>query len=303
MNTLILSSGGTGSTILQRLLTLVYYIEKIEIVNTHDIVNKFMMLDDCGNVKRDGTIQYGQTLEEIQQILLNSNRKTKLVSRLSKDHVDFRNDDSKDRHNFFNFINKFYEKKIFCDRKNTFELAMSLAIKEKSKIYNIFSNKDRESVHQVDSVDEKRFLHYLKGYTDYRIWITKNFDDSELIYYEDVITDTDNVMYKMTGYKDTLKRYFGAPMASILRAEHDDNKSNMVNQNALTKYKTLCDHLVEKQILRLVPVKNTSLRQKKSMIKNFKRCLKFFDRWTDTHNFVDKSVATYDFWNQKRLTI
>ena len=153
MNTLILSTGGTGSTILQRLLTLVYYIEKNEIINTHDIVNKFMMLDNHGNVKRDGNIQYGQNLTEIQQILENSNKKTKLVSRLSKDHMDFRKDNREDIQKFYTFIKKFYGKKIFCTRRNTFELAMSLAIKEKSKIYNVFSNADREAVHQVDSVD------------------------------------------------------------------------------------------------------------------------------------------------------
>ena len=67
-----------GSTILQRLITLVYHIENVEIINTHDIVNKVLTLDSDNNVRRNGKIQYGQSLKEVESVLDKSNTKTVL---------------------------------------------------------------------------------------------------------------------------------------------------------------------------------------------------------------------------------
>ena len=39
MNILILTPDGVGSTILQRLLTMTLYLEKIKVVNTHELTN------------------------------------------------------------------------------------------------------------------------------------------------------------------------------------------------------------------------------------------------------------------------
>ena len=103
MNYLLLSAGGMGSTILQRLITLVYHIENVEIINTHDIVNKVLTLDSDNNVRRNGKIQYGQSLKEVESVLDKSNTNTSLMSRLSKDHMDFRKDNAQDTNKFYEF--------------------------------------------------------------------------------------------------------------------------------------------------------------------------------------------------------
>ena len=301
MNYLLLSFGGTGSTILQRLITMTYHLENIKITNTNDIITKFLELDENNNIKRNWKIEYGQTLQEIQTVLEKSNKDTALVSRVSKNHVDARQDNKQDLLNFNTFINKFYDKKIFCVRENVFELAMSLAIKGKSGVYNVFDDNHRKIASEVSEVDERYFIQKIDEYLDYRAWIADNFARADIVSYEDLITNTDDVLSNITGYKDTLKKYFGLPMSEILRIHHKDKNISSDQADALALYKELCATLIKNGTLREVPIKNSSLQDKKDRIRNFDRCLKIFYQHTRKFDFIDPSKATYDFWNQKEV--
>lgn len=301
MNYLLLSSGGMGSTILQRLITLVLHIENVKVINTHDLVNKVIGLDSEGNITRNFKIQYGQTLPEIENILNKSNKTVTLVSRLSKDHIDYRKDSNVEK--FYEFVKTFYPILISCERENVFELTLSLAIKAKSDVYNVFTEEDRKSTEQVSEIDERYFVQKLKGYIEYRDWIQQNFPGIKKVTYEDLITNTDSVLSEVTGYKDTLKKYFGLPMADILRAQYHNTDLNENELRALTMYNNLCDDLIKNGTLRVVPMKNSSLQDKKQRIKNFDRCLKIFYQYTRNLDFIDPSKATYDYWNQKQLTM
>ena len=302
MNYLLLSFGGTGSTILQRLITMTFHLENIKITNTNDIITKFLELDENNDIKRNWKIEYGQTLQEIQTVLEKANKDTALVSRVSKNHVDARQDSKQDLLNFYTFIKKFYDKKIFCERENVFELAMSLAIKGKSGVYNVFDDSHRKIASEVSEVDEHYFIQKIDEYLDYRAWIADNFARADVVSYEDLITNTDDVLSNITGYKDTLKKYFGLPMSEILRLEHKDTNLSSHQDNALALYKELCATLIKNGTLREVPIKNSSLQDKKDRIQNFDRCLKIFYQHTRKFDFIDPSKATYDFWNQKQLT-
>jgi len=302
MNYLLLSFGGTGSTILQRLITMTYHLENIKITNTNDIITKSLELDENNNIKRNWKIEYGQTLQEIQTVLEKANKDTALVSRVSKNHVDARQDSKQDLLNFYTFIKKFYDKKIFCERENVFELAMSLAIKGKSGVYNVFDDSHRKIASEVSEVDEHYFIQKIDEYLDYRAWIADNFARADVVSYEDLITNTDDVLSNITGYKDTLKKYFGLPMSEILRIHHKDKNISSDQADALALYKELCATLIKNGTLREVPIKNSSLQDKKDRIQNFDRCLKIFYQHTRKFDFIDPSKATYDFWNQKQLT-
>tara|TARA_B100000780_G_C21015611_1_gene406860 strand:- start:39 stop:959 length:921 start_codon:yes stop_codon:yes gene_type:complete len=301
MNYLLLSFGGTGSTILQRLITMTYHLENIKIINTNDIITKFLELDENNNIKRNSKIQYGQTLQEIQTVLEKSNKDTALVSRVSKNHVDARQDNKQDLLNFYMFTKQFYGKHIFCERENVFELAMSLAIKEKSGVYNVFDDSHRKIASEVSEVDERCFVETLDRYLDYRAWIADNFARADMVSYEDVITNTDDVLSNITGYKDTLKKHFGLPMSTILRLEYKNKNLSNNEANILALYKGLCATLIQNGTLREVPIKNSSLQDKKNRIRNFDRCLKIFYQHTRKFDFIDPSKATYDFWNQKEV--
>ena len=278
-----------------------YHLENIKIINTNDIITKFLELDENNNIKRNSKIQYGQTLQEIQTVLEKSNKDTALVSRVSKNHVDARQDNKQDLLNFYMFTKQFYGKHIFCERENVFELAMSLAIKEKSGVYNVFDDSHRKIASEVSEVDERCFVETLDRYLDYRAWIADNFARADMVSYEDVITNTDDVLSNITGYKDTLKKHFGLPMSTILRLEYKNKNLSNNEANILALYKGLCATLIQNGTLREVPIKNSSLQDKKNRIRNFDRCLKIFYQHTRKFDFIDPSKATYDFWNQKEV--
>lgn len=290
-----------GSTILQRLITLVLHIENVKVINTHDLVNKYLDLDKNKDILRNGKILYGQTLDEVQKVLEASNKNTTLVSRLSKDHVDYRKD--KNPEQFYEFVKNFYNTIISCERENVFELTLSLAIKAKSEVYNVFDDADRKAVEQVTEVDELYFLNKLKSYVKYKEWVDNNFPSISKITYESLINDTDRVLHDITGYRDTLKRYFGMPMSDILRLQYQSNNLSDREIIALSRYNETCDTLIDKGILREVPIKNSTLEEKRQRITNFDRCLKIFYQFTRNIDFIDTSKATYDSWNRKELVV
>jgi len=299
MDILIISQGGTGSTLLQRLLTLAIYIEKCAVINTHDLVNKFIWLDAQSNIKRDGKKKYGQSLIGIEEVLQKANRNISIVSRLSKDHVDHRNDDKKIFKAFVKFLQERFSNHIICTRENVFELSMSLAIKTKSNVYNVFSTEDRKAVQKIDHVDERQMLSMCDNYIRYLEWTKQYFPKAKVVSYERLITDTDTVISDLTGFNDTLIKYFGLSTSKLLRLEASNTVPTEIKQKkALLKYKNLCSNLIEQGILRETPTKNSSLTEKKKRIKNFDRCLRIFKQYTRNIDIIDNEKSTYDHWNK-----
>lgn len=301
MNYLLVSTGGTGSTVLQRLITINLYLNSVEVRNTHDLVNKSLQLDSNKNIVRNGKKQYDQSLSEIELILKEANPRMSIISRLSKNHTDFRQDDSKQFYKFLNFVNDFFHTKVACVRENVFELAMSLAIKQQSNVYNVFNDEQRKKVNEVSRIDEKVFIQKCDEYLKYLMWLNKNFPSIDKVSYEDVITNTDEVLYRITGYKNTLPNYFGVPSSKLLRLGYSPKDTDYKEKKAFQLYKDLCEKLITQDILRETPYKNTSLQDKKNRIKNFDKCLKIFYQYTRNNALVNQNIATYDFWNQKNI--
>jgi len=310
MNILILTPDGVGSTILQRLLTMALYLESIKVINTHELTNGLQL--EKGTLKKDFQLLYSQKLSDIIKLLKNSNRDTTIVSRLAKYHIDARQDSSEFQKTFFNFLNSFYKKKIMCVRNNIFEYAMSWSIRERSGILNIYNKKDKNSVIAVSEVDEDFFLKKCNEYVDYTNWMQNNFPDAEQVSYEDMITDSDSIIEKITGYKNTFNKNFGVNLSLILKIEYNFFNSLITKNNekfhytrkekkALVLYKTLNKMLINKKIIINHPIKNTTLEDKRKQIKNFDRCLDKFYSFAKNHNWINQNIATYDFWNKKNI--
>ena len=70
---------------------------------------------------------------------------------------------------------------------------------------------------------------------------------------------------------------------------------------ALSKYRILCNEMVNRKIIISIPWKNTTLVDKKKQIKNFNKCLDKFYVFAKNYNWIDQSKATYDFWNEQHL--
>lgn len=309
MNYLILTPDGVGSTILQRIITTSLYLEKIPVTNTHELTNGLSL--KSGIVTKDFDLKYSQKLNEISNIINNSSKKIQLVSRIAKYHLDARKDPIDEQQKFFNFLNNFFQKKIMCVRENIFEYAMSWSIRDKSKVLNIYTKEDREKVLQVSEVDEDYFLNKCKEYVQYQNWIEKYFPNIEKVSYEDIVINSDTVIERLTGCKETFKNNFGLPLSEILKLEYNVfntfasqkqiTKLSKEEQKALIKYKRTSNLLIEKKIIIGTPIKNTTLEDKMKQIKNFKKCLNKFYLFAKNYNWIDQSVATYDFWNQKNI--
>jgi len=201
MNYLIFTPDGVGSTILQRLITMTLYIENQNVMNTHELTNGIEL--NNGIASKNFDLGYSQTLVEIANILQNSQTQTSLVSRLAKYHLDYRKDPTKDCQDFYKLLNNHFEKKIMCVRENIFEYAMSWSIRDRSGVLNVYGEQDRDKVSQVSEVDEKYFIEKCNEYVQYINWMEEHFPDVEKISYENVVMDTDEIIHKITGYKNT----------------------------------------------------------------------------------------------------
>ena len=305
MNYLILTPDGVGSTILQRLITMTLYLENHAVMNTHELTNGLKLENNVAT--KDYDVGYSQTLVEITNILQESQTETSLVSRLAKYHLEKRKDSDKDCHEFYRSLNKHFEKKIMCVRENIFEYAMSWSIRDRSGVLNVYDEHDREKVLAVSEVDEKYFMHKCKEYVQYIDWMEQHFPNTEKISYEDTVKKSDQVMQKITGYPNTFIDKFGKPLSFMLSSEHDFLKrTKEINLSfdevkALAKYRITCNEMVDRKIIMGIPLKNTTLADKKKQIKNFNHCLDKFYKFAKNYNWIDQSKATYDFWNEQHL--
>jgi len=305
MNYLILTPDGVGSTILQRLITITLYLEKQNVVNTHELTNGIELRNKIATKNFD--LKYTQSLGEISDILQNSQAQTSLVSRIAKYHLDNRNDPVDDCQKFYGFVNQHFGKKIMCIRENIFEYAMSWSIRDKSGITNVYNQNDRNKVQQVSQIDENYFIMKCQQYVKYIEWVENNFSNVETVSYENMIKKSDEVLEKVTGYTNTLIKRIGIPLSSILRNEYDfltkGQESNLTKDQMrfLARYKILCEEIITKDLVLGVPLKNTTLADKHKQIKNFDVCLDKFYKFAKNYNWIDQSKATYDFWHETHV--
>lgn len=303
MHTLILTPDGVGSTILQRLITIHLHMNNKKVSNTHELTNGIKI---DGNVAvKDFSIQYNQRLEDVASVLDQSDKDIRLVSRLAKYHIDNRTDTEESQQQFFNFVKLFFENKIMCLRRNIFEYALSWSIRKESGVLNIDSPKDRAKVLEVDNVDEDYFIEKCHDYVNYLDWIQYNFPDVQKIYYEDVVTKTDEILESITEVPSNFIKKFGVPASVLLKKEYEAFNSltcgwtmnlSSKEKKAIINYKMMTNKMTTDGMILNAPVKNTTLTDKKNQIKNFNNCLEKFYSFARNHNWIDQSIATYDFY-------
>ena len=140
--------------------------------------------------------------------------------------------------------------------------------------------------------------------------MAKNFKEVVQISYEDMLLKSDEVIYSLTGFKDTFQKKFGLPLNLIMHKEYNFFKSLTTNEEqklshkegkALIKYKSVSHEMINKDIILNLPLKNTTLTDKKNQIKNFDSCLDKFYKFAKNYNWIDQSTATYDFWSKNHV--
>tara|TARA_R110002153_G_scaffold12373_1_gene46274 strand:- start:746 stop:1552 length:807 start_codon:yes stop_codon:yes gene_type:complete len=260
---------------------------------------------DNGIAVKNFKLEYSQSLGEITNILQDSPAQTTLISRLAKYHMDNRKDPANNCQDFYKFLNGHFERKIMCVRENIFEYAMSWSIRDRSGVLNVYGKEDRDKVSQVSEVDESYFIKKCQDYVSYQNWIETNFPNIQKISYEDMLTNSDSIMETLTGYENTFTNHFGITLNSIIKKEYSflQSAGDLSNEEArgLVRYRLTSKDMINKGIIFNLPLKNTTLTDKKKQIKNFDACLDKFYKFAKNHNWIDQSKATYDFWNEEHI--
>ena len=301
MDFIILTPDGVGSTILQRLITLTYYLENVPVRNTHELTNG-IELDSNNVLKKNFELRYSQTLPQIIQTLKNSNNTCKYISRVAKYHLDNRGDAIVEQKKFYEFLNNNFKYKIKCVRKNIFEYALSWSIRNESGMLNVFNRDEKMQVRKVKQVNEDFFLKKCKEYAEYVKWVDTEFPDTIEVAYEDLVLQSDQILADLTGYQNTFTKKFGEKLSTLLKNEYEyvnfGKCKNVTDYKKLYNYKSTVEKLQEKAVIINHPIKNTTLTEKKNQIANYDNCVDKFKNFARNYNWIDQANINYDFWNK-----
>lgn len=302
MNILILTPDGVGSTIFQRILTLALWLDGQDVVNVHELTNG--LIEKNSRLYKEFGLQYTQSLEEITSLLQRA--KTPMVTRLAKYHLDNRKDSTQSQKNFFQFLKNFNHEIIGCKRKNIFEYALSWSIRQKTGLLNIYQQNERSKVNNVGAIDENFFMQKCREYVEYNNWLDDNFEQYKTVYYEDLVKTPDEQVQTITKVENIFEKAFGKKLSAIFNSEYDLSKNNQSfkNDNAVSKYRKKIKAMEKSLIVPYgmgAPIKNTTLSDKKRLVKNYDKCKDLFLQFSRKYNWVDTSLINYDFWNDLQV--
>ena len=146
-------------------------------------------------------------------------------------------------------------------------------------------------------------------YTNYIKWVENNFDTNVEVYYEDFVENTDFILDSFLQTGNLYKEKFGNSLSNILKIEYDISTKKISYEDKKTlmpvlKYRGFCGELENQKILPFgiaSPIKNTTLSDKKSLVKNYDDCKLVFYKFARNHNWIDTTLIDYDFWNKKNI--
>ena len=312
MKYLVLTPDGVGSTFLQRLLTIILNLNGEDVLNSHEILNGLELTDD--KITRSRQAHYNQNVDQITNIL-KTNKSKFLVSRMAKYHLDNRNHTTGEQKKLIDFIKNFYDVKLICMRRNVFEYALSWSIRDQSGYLNVYSLKQKQEVRKKQDVNINFFKKKLTEYKQYINWVEEHFnntDNVEYIFYEDLINDTDKYLIKYVKGVDNFKKKFGISINEYIKLEYNIHETFMKGDillqhkadiKKIARVKKYVTELTKKGIMPAgpMPIKNTSLEEKKNIVINYDQCIMEYKNFAKFHNWIDQSITEFDFWNNKQL--
>jgi len=264
MNVLILTPDRTGSTLLQRVLTVYMQINNFDrpVINLHELTNG---LAKCYSTDFNQEIVYKdfqapyQKLSEITDLLKSvTHYKT---CRLAQYHIIRREESISNQIPFYEFLNEnFYI--IATSRENLFEHALSWGVQNFTKQLNAYGfdqkfNLFNELYKNKIFINKVILKSYLEKYKFYNTWVYDNFSVQSIYNYDEHVKDLEsyilnlnifnNIKNKMT-WKDAFDIEFNdfnsihyqlSEIPLLLNSSINENK-NQINENLskLTVYKT-----------------------------------------------------------------
>ena len=256
---------------------------------------------NCNLVKEYSDNLHVLSLDNICNLLKSTNNK--LVSGFAQYLVIRRTENKKeDYKNFYNCCAEKFKKVVSCTR-DPFEYALSWSIRQKTNILNVYTVEQRLDVHDLNTkhdISLNFFTKKLQQYFDYEYWIMDNFNITNTIDYDDLHSDVDSAMQKLTNLDHNVIQKFGISlqdyshvryMTSMYKQTKDKKymfKDNTKNVVVLHKFIT---NLIkaDTKLPNGIPIKMNTLHDKKKRINNFKDALDTYNDWaskTNTHDVI-----------------
>lgn len=206
MNVLVLTPIAVGSTLLQRVLTLVMQEMNFSkpVINTHELTNGLITyhnphfgMDVIGKPKpkEEGWLTH-LTLPQIVDMLSSVDHFK--VSRVASVSLFQRNDSKEDLSTFYEYLNKNFFI-IQCKRENIFEYALSWALRNATNQPSVYTPEQRirkfSSIYENPiHVDTASIVKSLEDYNSYLSWCEEYFTvSSEFVYERDSIKIDDYI--------------------------------------------------------------------------------------------------------------
>lgn len=290
---LILTPDGVGSTYLQRALTVYLHSAGLDYWNTHELLNGLGLSE--GNLYKDFSLGYSQTIPEICGLLESTSNS--LVSRIAQYHITSRLENKKENYQqLYDVCNKKFDKIFYCTR-DPFEYALSWSIRRNTKTLNVYSVKERISVHGEDikqTLDLRYFNGKLKQYSNYEYWAEDNFNITRAVNYDDNHRDVDSMMKDLTGLDHNVESRLGISLQeySTIRymtsmyMQTKDKKyiCNREQAAGATQLKKFIQSLVPNKLPNEIPVKMNTMQDKQKRVINFDEAAEVYNKWTTTTN-------------------
>lgn len=293
MNYLILTCQGTGSTLLQSMLTVYLNLSGIAYYNIDDLITGLEFRDSvlCSNKK----LRHKQSVTEIIDLVQQFNMP--VVSRLS--YYDLLNRkkvyNNENLNLLYNFCNQHF-KVIFMSRQ-PYELALSLCLRDyyinsgiDNKGHFLFNVLERsEFVVDPTIINPTLFEYYLNYYKNYDYWVNDNFPTATQVDYDYLVNNIDESLSCLTGLDfklyDNWQISFDT-MNSVLYNISNDNigvDKEIVRKIIKLKFaeRTLVNN---RQLRNTIPIKLNSLNDKKSIIKNITEIDQVYAQWARQSN-------------------
>ena len=292
-NYLILTPDGVGSTYLQRVLTVYLQSAGLDYWNTHELLNGLGLSE--GNLYKDWSFQYLQTIPEICSLLESTSNS--LVSRIAQYHITNRLTENRkeDYQQLYDVCNKKFANIFYCTR-DPFEYALSWSIRNNTDTLNVYSIKERISVHGEDvkqTVDLGYFNQKLEQYSAYEYWAEDNFNITRAVNYDNNHRDVDSMMKELTGLDHNVEDRFGISLQDYSTVRYmtsmymqSKDKKYLFNKNktiGVMELKKFIERLVSK-LPSQIPVKMNTMQDKQKRVTNFDDAVEVYNKWTTTTN-------------------
>ena len=291
MNYLLLSAGGVGGNFLTQ--SLMVYLncagvdyQELRLFNTGGYIKDEITVNDS----KDG-------LNSVHYKDFFKNNSLNLVTRLPYEDIRL----ISDKYSMVECLKHNHQKILHLLRRDVFSHALSMAIRSPlmnkfgTNAYNVKSRENMLPDGITFDIDINIFTQYLETYDDFNNFMLDEFPNATKIYYEDLNNNIDTTLHDITHVESPIIKKFKFSIdeyAKIMYHYSQTKQIDKITALKLLKFKKYQHDLIDsKKMSRPIPIKLTTLSEKKNSIVNFAQCLGAYNQWAGRTNYYSQYSA------------